>query len=115
MVLKVTALDLIKHQEFAELQALLRLEFQPLSRLLLLLGWTQSRSLDSARTLLRILHQEQVWVAVLCRRRRPCIQILMSSSLLTFQAAADDSVLQEFADLLSSQLEILEWCKNSNP
>ncbi|XP_023807372.1 zinc finger FYVE domain-containing protein 26 isoform X1 [Oryzias latipes] len=85
----VTALDLIKHQEFAELQALLRLEFQPLSRLLLLLGWTQSRSLDSARTLLRILHQEQ--------------------------AAADDSVLQEFADLLSSQLEILEWCKNSNP
>uniref|UniRef100_A0A3P9IN99 Zinc finger FYVE domain-containing protein 26 n=1 Tax=Oryzias latipes TaxID=8090 RepID=A0A3P9IN99_ORYLA len=85
----VTALDLIKHQEFAELQALLRLEFQPLSRLLLMLGWTQSRSLDSARTLLRILHQEQ--------------------------AAADDSVLQEFADLLSSQLEILEWCKNSNP
>uniref|UniRef100_A0A3B3CS37 Zinc finger FYVE domain-containing protein 26 n=1 Tax=Oryzias melastigma TaxID=30732 RepID=A0A3B3CS37_ORYME len=80
----VTALDLIKHQEFSELQALLQLEFQPLSRLLLLLGWTQSRSLDSARTLLRIL------------------------------AAASDSVLQEFADLLSSQLAVLEWCKNNN-
>ncbi|XP_024130107.1 zinc finger FYVE domain-containing protein 26 isoform X3 [Oryzias melastigma] len=85
----VTALDLIKHQEFSELQALLQLEFQPLSRLLLLLGWTQSRSLDSARTLLRILHGEQ--------------------------AAASDSVLQEFADLLSSQLAVLEWCKNNNP
>ncbi|RVE57573.1 hypothetical protein OJAV_G00217500 [Oryzias javanicus] len=85
----VTALDLIKHQEFAELRALLQLEFQPLSRLLLLLGWTQSRSLDSARTLLRILHEEQ--------------------------AAANDSVLQEFADLLSSQLAVLKWCKNNNP
>ena len=32
-----------------------------------------------------------------------------------FQAAANDSVLQEFANLLSSQLGILEWCKNNNP
>ncbi|TMS21187.1 Zinc finger FYVE domain-containing protein 26 [Larimichthys crocea] len=84
----VTALDLIKHEEFAQLRDLLKLEFQPLSRLLLLLGWTQCRSLSSAQTLLSILHREQ--------------------------AAASDSVLQDFANLLSSQLGILEWCKNNN-
>ncbi|XP_034418636.1 zinc finger FYVE domain-containing protein 26 isoform X1 [Cyclopterus lumpus] len=85
----VTALDLIKHEEFSQLKDLLRLEFQPLSRLLLLLGWTQCRSLSAAQTLLGILHREQ--------------------------APANDSVLQEFSDLLSSQLDILEWCKNNNP
>ncbi|KAL7380753.1 hypothetical protein ABVT39_023353 [Epinephelus coioides] len=84
----VTALDLIKHEEFTQLKDLLKLEFQPLSRLLLLLGWTQCRSLSSAQTLLSILHQEQ--------------------------GPANDSVLQEFANLLSSQLGILEWCKNNN-
>ncbi|KAM9340967.1 zinc finger FYVE domain-containing protein 26 [Symphorus nematophorus] len=85
----VTALDLIKHEEFSQLRDLLKLEFQPLCRLLLLLGWTQCRSLSSAQTLLGVLHQEQ--------------------------APANDSVLQEFASLLSSQLGILEWCKNNNP
>ncbi|GAA6231537.1 zinc finger FYVE domain-containing protein 26 [Lates japonicus] len=85
----VTALDLIKHEEFSQLRDLLQLEFQPLSRLLLLLGWTQCRSLSSAQVLLNILHREQ--------------------------APASDSVLQEFANLLSSQLGILEWCKNNNP
>uniref|UniRef100_A0A3Q1GCL6 Uncharacterized protein n=1 Tax=Acanthochromis polyacanthus TaxID=80966 RepID=A0A3Q1GCL6_9TELE len=85
----VTALDLIKHEEFSQLKDLLQLEFQPLSRLLLLLGWTQCRSLNSAQTLLSILHKEQ--------------------------AAANDCVLQEFANHLSSQLVILEWCKNNNP
>ncbi|XP_034530705.1 zinc finger FYVE domain-containing protein 26 [Notolabrus celidotus] len=85
----VTALDLIKHEEFPQLRDLLQQEFQPLSRLLLLLGWTQCRSLSSAQTLLSILHQEQ--------------------------APANDSVLQECANLLSSQLGILEWCKNNNP
>ncbi|XP_037652726.1 zinc finger FYVE domain-containing protein 26 isoform X1 [Sebastes umbrosus] len=85
----VTALDLIKHEEFSQLRDLLKLEFQPLSRLLLLLGWTQCRSLSSAQTLLSILHREQ--------------------------APANDSVLQEFSDLLSSQLGILEWCKNNHP
>ncbi|XP_049452932.1 zinc finger FYVE domain-containing protein 26 isoform X1 [Epinephelus fuscoguttatus] len=84
----VTALDLIKHEEFTQLKDLLKLEFQPLSRLLLLLGWTQCCSLSSAQTLLSILHQEQ--------------------------GPANDSVLQEFANLLSSQLGILEWCKNNN-
>ncbi|XP_074548541.1 zinc finger FYVE domain-containing protein 26 [Halichoeres trimaculatus] len=85
----VTALDLIKHEEFLQLKDLLQLEFQPLSRLLLLLGWTQCRSLSSAQMLLSILHREQ--------------------------APANDSVLQEFANLLFSQLGILEWCKNNNP
>ncbi|XP_041809482.1 zinc finger FYVE domain-containing protein 26 isoform X2 [Chelmon rostratus] len=84
----VTGLDLIKHEEFSQLRDLLNLEFQPLSRLLLLLGWTQCRSLSSAQTLLSVLHREQ--------------------------APANDSVLQEFANLLSSQLGILEWCKNNN-
>ncbi|KAM8915638.1 zinc finger FYVE domain-containing protein 26 isoform 3-T6 [Spinachia spinachia] len=85
----VTALDLIKHEEFSQLKDLLRLEFQPLSRLLLLLRWTECRSLRSAQMLLSILHQQQ--------------------------PPANDSVLQEFSDLLSSQLGILEWCKNNNP
>uniref|UniRef100_I3KUA6 Zinc finger FYVE domain-containing protein 26 n=1 Tax=Oreochromis niloticus TaxID=8128 RepID=I3KUA6_ORENI len=85
----VTALDLIKHEEFSQLKNLLQLEFQPLSRLLLLLGWTQCHSLSSAQKLLSILHKEQ--------------------------AAANDSVLQEFSNLLSTQLGILEWCKNNNP
>ncbi|KAG7510729.1 zinc finger FYVE domain-containing protein 26 [Solea senegalensis] len=85
----VTALDLIKHEEFSQLRDLLRLEFRPLSRLLLLLGWTQCRSLSSAQQLLTVLHHEQ--------------------------APASDTVLQEFANILSSQLRILEWCKNNNP
>nr|XP_040055611.1 zinc finger FYVE domain-containing protein 26 isoform X1 [Gasterosteus aculeatus aculeatus] len=85
----VTALDLIKHEEFSQLKDLVRLEFQPLSRLLLLLRWTECRSLSSAQMLLSILHQHQ--------------------------PPANDSVLQEFSDLLSSQLGILEWCKNNNP
>lgn len=58
--LQVTALDLIKHEEFSQLSHLLCQEFRPLARLLLLLGWTQCRSLGSARTLLSILHLEQV-------------------------------------------------------
>ncbi|XP_034015732.1 zinc finger FYVE domain-containing protein 26 [Thalassophryne amazonica] len=85
----VTALDLIKHEEFSQLRDLLRLEFQPLSRLLLLLGWTQCQSLNSAQTLLSILHYEQ--------------------------APANDSVLREFSNLLACQLGILDWCKNNNP
>ncbi|XP_037550751.1 zinc finger FYVE domain-containing protein 26 [Nematolebias whitei] len=84
-----TALDLVKHEEFNQLKALLQLEFRPLSRLLLLLGWSQCRSLDSAQLLLRTLHTEQV--------------------------SANDRVLQDFCNLLSSQLGVLEWCKSNNP
>lgn len=50
----------MKHEEFCQLKDLLQLEFQPLSRLLLLLGWSQCRSLTSAERLLGILHREQV-------------------------------------------------------
>uniref|UniRef100_A0A1A7X669 Zinc finger FYVE domain-containing protein 26 n=1 Tax=Iconisemion striatum TaxID=60296 RepID=A0A1A7X669_9TELE len=85
----VTALDLIRHEEFSQLRSLLQQEFQPLSRLLLLLGWTHCRSLSSAQVLLSILHKEQ--------------------------ASANDAVLQEFCRLLTSQLGILEWCKTNNP
>nr|XP_057912961.1 zinc finger FYVE domain-containing protein 26 isoform X2 [Doryrhamphus excisus] len=84
----ITALDLIKHEEFSQLRDMLRSEFQPLCRLLLLLGWTHCRSLTSAQTLLAVLHHQQ--------------------------ASANDSVLQDFANILSSQLGILEWCKNNN-
>ncbi|TSV02061.1 Zinc finger FYVE domain-containing protein 26 [Bagarius yarrelli] len=55
----VTGLDLIKKMEFLKLKALLGMEFQPLSRLLLLLGWNHCQSLESAQNLLRILHQQQ--------------------------------------------------------
>uniref|UniRef100_A0A3Q1JHG2 Zinc finger FYVE domain-containing protein 26 n=1 Tax=Anabas testudineus TaxID=64144 RepID=A0A3Q1JHG2_ANATE len=65
----VTALDLIKHEEFSQLKDLLQLEFQPLSRLLLLLGWTQCRSLSSAQKLLGILHQEQVRTEIILLSR----------------------------------------------
>ncbi|XP_077477383.1 zinc finger FYVE domain-containing protein 26 [Stigmatopora argus] len=85
----VTALDLIKHEEFSQLKDMLRSEFRPLCRLLLLLGWTQCASLGSALALLRVLHHQQ--------------------------PSAKDSVLRDFANLLSSQLGILEWCKNNNP
>ncbi|MED6236556.1 hypothetical protein ATANTOWER_010927, partial [Ataeniobius toweri] len=85
----VTGLDLMRHEEFSRLKDLLQLEFRPLSRLMLLLGWTQCRSLSSAQTLVNILHNEQ--------------------------SSANDSILQGFCNLLSSQLGIIEWCKNNNP
>uniref|UniRef100_A0A8B9HD90 Zinc finger FYVE domain-containing protein 26 n=1 Tax=Astyanax mexicanus TaxID=7994 RepID=A0A8B9HD90_ASTMX len=85
----VTGLDLIKKEEFAKLEALLEVEFQPLSRLLLLLGWKHCQSLDSAQMLLRILHQQQ--------------------------AQANDTILGEFVNILSSQLGVLEWCVKNNP
>uniref|UniRef100_A0A8C6L1H5 Zinc finger FYVE domain-containing protein 26 n=1 Tax=Nothobranchius furzeri TaxID=105023 RepID=A0A8C6L1H5_NOTFU len=85
----ITALDLIKHEEFSQLRRLLQQEFQPLSRLLLLLGWTHCQSLTSAQVLLSILHKDQ--------------------------ASANDTVLQEFCHLLTSQLGILEWCEANNP
>ncbi|KAJ7988765.1 hypothetical protein DPEC_G00312610 [Dallia pectoralis] len=85
----VTALDLVKREEFSRLEDLLKGEFQPLSRLLLLLGWSHCQSLASAQTLLRLLHHGQ--------------------------AQANDRVLGEFAVVLSSQLGVLEWCANYNP
>lgn len=68
--------------------------------------------------LLSTLHLDQVRMeyfsvqtSALCLQLFPyCLLIV----LLPFQAPANDSVLQEFADVLSSQLGILEWCKNNN-
>ncbi|XP_077416207.1 zinc finger FYVE domain-containing protein 26 [Vanacampus margaritifer] len=85
----VTALDLIKHEEFSQLKDMLQSEFQPLCRLLLLLGWTHCSSLSSAHMLLDVLHHQQ--------------------------RSANDSILQDFANVLSSQLGVLEWCKKNNP
>ncbi|XP_036431084.1 zinc finger FYVE domain-containing protein 26 isoform X2 [Colossoma macropomum] len=85
----VTGLDLIKREEFSKLEALLKAEFQPLSRLLLLLGWKHCQSLDSAQMLLSTLHKQQ--------------------------AQANDTVLSEFANIFSSQLGVLEWCVQNNP
>ncbi|XP_019909797.3 zinc finger FYVE domain-containing protein 26 isoform X3 [Esox lucius] len=85
----VTALDLVKREEFSRLKDLLKGEFQPLSRLLLLLGWSHCQSLASAQTLLHLLHHDQ--------------------------APANDCVLREFAKVLSSQLGVLEWCAKNNP
>lgn len=68
--LQVTALDLIKHEEFSQLDHLLRQEFRPLARLLLLLGWTHCRSLSSARALLSVLHLEQVSAAAAAQQPR---------------------------------------------
>ncbi|KAJ8341067.1 hypothetical protein SKAU_G00333580 [Synaphobranchus kaupii] len=85
----VTALDLARKEEFGSLEILLKGEFRPLSRLLLLLGWTQCQSMSSAQTLLHTLHHSQ--------------------------ALANDSVLKEFGDGLSSQLGVLEWCAKNHP
>lgn len=57
---QVTGLDLVKRQEFGRLAEMLRGEFQPLARLLLLLGWPQCPNVTSARTLLQVLHHQQV-------------------------------------------------------
>ncbi|XP_050981696.1 zinc finger FYVE domain-containing protein 26 [Labeo rohita] len=85
----LTGLDLIKREEFTKLETLLQAEFQPLSRLLLLLGWMHCQSLDSAKTLLGVLHHQQ--------------------------PQKNDSVLSELACTLSSQLGVLEWCDQNNP
>ncbi|XP_077178608.1 zinc finger FYVE domain-containing protein 26 isoform X2 [Paroedura picta] len=87
----ITALTLLKREDFSSLDNLLRREFSHLCRLLILLGWTQCRSLESAKTLLWTLHKSQ--------------------------ALCNDTVLKDFCDGLCSQLEVLEWCiqQNSNP
>nr|XP_023691726.1 zinc finger FYVE domain-containing protein 26 isoform X1 [Paramormyrops kingsleyae] len=85
----ITALDLIRREEFSRLKDLTAAEFHPLSRLLLLLGWTHLQSLGSAQKLLETLHHSQ--------------------------ALANDSVLKDFVDGLSSQLGVLEWCAKNSP
>uniref|UniRef100_A0A8C5SZE2 Zinc finger FYVE-type containing 26 n=1 Tax=Laticauda laticaudata TaxID=8630 RepID=A0A8C5SZE2_LATLA len=86
----ITALSLLKREDFSSLSRLLTQEFSYLSRLLILLGWTQCCSLESAKMLLETLHKSQGFY--------------------------NDSVLKDFCDGLCAQVEVLEWCiqQNSN-
>ncbi|NXI57137.1 ZFY26 protein, partial [Chloroceryle aenea] len=84
----MTALTLLKKEDYSGLNSLLRREFNPLSRLLVLLGWTHCQSLESAKALLWTLHKNQH----LC----------------------NDSVLKSFCDGLWAQVEVLEWCIQQN-
>ncbi|XP_066244143.1 zinc finger FYVE domain-containing protein 26 [Saccopteryx leptura] len=87
----VTALTLLKEEDFPSLGCLLDREFRPLSRLVVLLGWTHCQSLASAKTLLQTLHRTQ---------DQGC-----------------DKLLREACDGLWAHLEVLEWCvqQSSNP
>ncbi|XP_065796324.1 zinc finger FYVE domain-containing protein 26 isoform X2 [Muntiacus reevesi] len=87
----VTALTLLKEEDFPSLGCLLSREFRPLSRLLVLLGWTHCQSLASAKSLLQTLHGTQ---------DQGC-----------------DKLLRDACDGLWAHLEVLEWCvqQSSNP
>ncbi|XP_059951930.1 zinc finger FYVE domain-containing protein 26 isoform X2 [Mesoplodon densirostris] len=87
----VTALTLLKEEDFPSLGCLLDREFSPLSRLLVLLGWTHCQSLTSAQRLLQTLHRTQ---------DHGC-----------------DKLLRDACDGLWAHLEVLEWCvqQSSNP
>uniref|UniRef100_A0A8C8ZBH7 Zinc finger FYVE-type containing 26 n=1 Tax=Prolemur simus TaxID=1328070 RepID=A0A8C8ZBH7_PROSS len=80
----VTALTLLKEEDFPSLSCLLDREFRPLSRLLVLLGWTHCQSLESAKKLLQTLHRTQ---------DQGC-----------------DELLRDACDGLWAHLEVLEWC-----
>ncbi|XP_023582080.1 zinc finger FYVE domain-containing protein 26 [Trichechus manatus latirostris] len=87
----VTALTLLKEEDFPTLGCLLDREFRPLSRLLVLLGWTHCQSLESAKRLLQTLHSTQ---------DQGCSKLL-----------------RDACDGLWAHLEVLEWCvqQSSNP
>ncbi|ELW48072.1 Zinc finger FYVE domain-containing protein 26 [Tupaia chinensis] len=87
----VTALTLLKEEDFHSLGCLLDREFRPLSRLLVLVGWTHCQSLESAKRLLQTLHRTQ---------DQGC-----------------DELLRDACDTLWSHLEVLEWCvqQSSSP
>ncbi|KAM9294446.1 zinc finger FYVE domain-containing protein 26 [Gastrophryne carolinensis] len=80
----LTALTLLKREDFSSLSLLLSNEFKPLRRLLVLLGWTHLQSIDSAKSLLHSLH--------------------------TNTELCNDSIFKEFCDGLLFQVEVLEWC-----
>ncbi|XP_036166656.1 zinc finger FYVE domain-containing protein 26 isoform X1 [Myotis myotis] len=87
----VTALTLLKEEDFPSLGCLLDREFRPLRRLLVLLGWTHCQSLASARRLLQTLHRTQ--------------------------DQDGDKLLRDACDGLWAHLEVLEWCvqQSSSP
>uniref|UniRef100_A0A2K6V6X0 Zinc finger FYVE domain-containing protein 26 n=1 Tax=Saimiri boliviensis boliviensis TaxID=39432 RepID=A0A2K6V6X0_SAIBB len=89
--LQVTALTLLKEEDFPNLGCLLDREFRPLSCLLVLLGWTHCQSLESAKRLLQTLHRTQ--------------------------DPGCDELLRDACDGLWAHLEVLEWCiqQSSNP
>ncbi|XP_032882801.1 zinc finger FYVE domain-containing protein 26 isoform X3 [Amblyraja radiata] len=84
----VTALQLIKREDYSTLSKLLKNTFKPFARLLVLLGWSYCQSLESAQTLLCTLHENK---DLYC-----------------------DAVLHNFCSGLSSQIEVLEWCLKEN-
>ncbi|XP_043930003.1 zinc finger FYVE domain-containing protein 26 [Protopterus annectens] len=84
----ITAQGLLKREEFITLHSLLKREFRPLSRLLILLGWSHCQSLEAVQTLLCTLHKDL--------------------------DLSNDSVLKDFCDGLSEQVEVLEWCLNQS-
>ncbi|XP_072341205.1 zinc finger FYVE domain-containing protein 26 isoform X2 [Scyliorhinus torazame] len=84
----ITALQLVKREDYSTLSKLTKKTFKPLSRLVVLLGWTSCQSLESTQTLLSMLHESK---EVCC-----------------------DAVLQEFCGGLSSHIEVLEWCLKYN-
>uniref|UniRef100_A0A8C5L3R0 Zinc finger FYVE domain-containing protein 26 n=1 Tax=Jaculus jaculus TaxID=51337 RepID=A0A8C5L3R0_JACJA len=80
----VTALALLKEEDFPNLIHLLDREFKPLSHLLVLLGWTHCQSLKSAKKLLQTLHRTQ--------------------------DQRHDELLRGACEGLWAHLEVLEWC-----
>ncbi|XP_028932164.1 zinc finger FYVE domain-containing protein 26 isoform X2 [Ornithorhynchus anatinus] len=84
----VTALALLKEEDFGGLGRLLAGEFGPLGRLLVLLAWTQCRSLENAKGLLRALHRTQ--------------------------DSHCDSLLRDACDALGTHVEVLEWSLRQN-
>jgi zinc finger FYVE domain-containing protein 26 len=80
----ITALTLLKEEDFPSLGCLLDREFRPLSHLLVLLGWTHCQSLESAKRLLQTLHRTQ--------------------------DQGSDELLRDACDGLWAHLEVLEWC-----
>ncbi|XP_068933883.1 zinc finger FYVE domain-containing protein 26 isoform X2 [Petaurus breviceps papuanus] len=84
----MTALTLLKEEDFSGLSCLLDREFRPLSQLLVLLGWTYCQSLESAKLLLQTLHRTE---------NQEC-----------------DKLLRDACDSLSAHVEVLEWCLQQN-
>ncbi|EPY79720.1 zinc finger FYVE domain-containing protein 26 [Camelus ferus] len=79
--LQVTALTLLKEEDFPSLGCLLDREFRPLSRLLVLLGWTHCQSLASAQRLLQTLHRTQVTLTLQPKLPRKTKAVISSSGM----------------------------------
>ena len=126
---QVTALTLLKEEDFPSLGCLLSREFRPLSRLLVLLGWTHCQSLASAKSLLQTLHGTQVTHTAAQAPPEMCVMRLWAgvgswsgsqpltpgawvsiSSPVSMQDQGCDKLLRDACDGLWAHLEVLEWC-----